>query len=331
MKSIIAAIAYLSVPSNAEEKLVVHGHKNPDTDAVCAAIAYAWELNQKNFSATAYRLGDLNPETSYVLKAIGYDPPPLLDESIAGMVHAIVDTNNPDELPKDLEKNKIHSIVDHHKLFGLKYAEPVEVDIRTLCSAGSIVYARSKANGLVPPKEVAGCMLSSIISDSLMFRSPTTTALDKTFAEELAVLANLDLQGHGKRMLEEKGKIDGIKPAKLVSMDSKVFTLGGKKVRVGVLETTNPAAPLAIRDELVAAQQQIQRDEKLDNFIFFIVDILNEAATFLSSSTTGTKLVEAAWSVNVGADGTVVLPGVLSRKKQMIPALERASAKQAEL
>jgi len=329
MKSVLLSLTGLIASADAAEKLIVHGHLNPDTDAVCAAVAYAWELNERNFSATAYRLGELNPETSYVLRTIGIDVP-LLEAAEPGMVHAIVDTNNPDELVKGYEKNKIHSIVDHHKLSGLKNAEPLEVDMRTLCSAGSIVYARAKAAGRTPTKEVATCMLSSIISDSLMFRSPTTTAIDKVYAEELAKLADIDMQTYGKKMLEEKGKIDGIPPEKLISMDSKIFKIGGKKLRVSVLETTNPGAVLLQRDPLRNAMLKAKNEESLDDVLFFIVDILEEAATYLPASKFGTQLVEKAWNVKVSSEDLIVLPGVLSRKKQIIPALEKALEK-AEL
>merc|ERR1712032_510455 len=150
--------------------MAVFGHKVPDTDAICAAIAYAWELNEKGIQATAFRLGNLNPETEYVLNTLGIELPALLGDLELRQRVAIVDTNNPLELPTDLHKARLHSIVDHHKLFGgLNTSEPFEVDMRALCSAGSILYARAKTAGLTPPKKVAGCMLSSLLSDSLEF------------------------------------------------------------------------------------------------------------------------------------------------------------------
>merc|ERR1719217_953041 len=122
------------------------------------------------------------------------------------------------ELPEGIEKAAIHSIVDHHKLAGLTNAEPLEVDMRPLCSAGSILYARAKAAGRTPPKEIAGCMLSSILSDSLEFRSPTTTDIDKTYAAELGKLAGLDVHAHAEAMLNAKAQIDHLSPAELVMM-----------------------------------------------------------------------------------------------------------------
>lgn len=331
MRFFICVAPALVVASREASQLSVFGHKVPDTDAICAAVAYSWELNARNIPAAPYRLGDLNPETKYVLESIGVEIPPLLDGKLEPKTPvAIVDTNNPMELPEGVEKASIHSIVDHHKMAGFVNAEPLEVDMRPLCSAGSILYARAKAAGLTPPKDVAGCMLSSILSDSLEFRSPTTTDLDKVYAQELSKLAGLNVHDHATKMLEAKAQIDHLSPAELIMMDTKVFSLGGKKVRVSVLETTAPAMPLKKTPELVVAMQNKAKEEGLDDVILFVVDIINEAATFVSSSPTASKLVEKAWNTKVGEDGTVVLPGVLSRKKQMIPALE-AAANSAEV
>lgn len=329
-----APLLLLLLPAavRAGSALSVFGHKVPDTDAICAAVAYAWELNARNISATAFRLGELNPETAYVLKAIGVEAPPLLAGGLEKKAPvAIVDTNNPAELPEGIETAAIHSIVDHHKLSGLANAEPLEIDMRPLCSAGSILYARSKAAGLVPPKEVAGCMLSSLLSDSLEFRSPTTTPIDKVYAAELGKLAGLDVHAHAEKMLEAKAQVDHLSPKELLMMDTKVFKIGGKKLRVSVLETTKPAAPLTKRTELIAMQREIVTEEKLDDMLFFVVDILNEAATFISASPNASKLVERAWKCTVDKDGTVLLPGVLSRKKQIIPSLESAAKAGDEL
>jgi len=309
----------------------VFGHKVPDTDAVTSALTYAWELNERKVgSATAYRLGELNPETEYVLKALDVQVPPLLSGLEAKSTVAIVDTNNPEELPEGVEKSKIHSIVDHHKLSGLKNSEPLEVDMRTLCSATSILYSRAKAAGLKIPRKIAGLMLAGILSDSLEFRSPTTTETDKVHAAELGKIAGLDVHEFAEAMLEAKARVDHLSPAELLMMDTKIFKIGGKKLRVSVLETTKPAATLRKQAEIAQAQKELVEKDNIDDVLFFVVDILKKEATFSSASPSATKLIESAWKVTVGTDGTAVIPGVLSRKKQIIPALEAAAAK-AEL
>mmetsp|Transcript_60274 Transcript_60274/g.143643 ORF Transcript_60274/g.143643 Transcript_60274/m.143643 type:complete len:337 (-) Transcript_60274:159-1169(-) len=320
-----------AILAEASAAIKVFGHKSPDTDTIISAMVYAWELNERKINATAHRLGELNPETEFVLKTLGLQQPPLLSGALEKKeAVAVVDTNNPEELPEGITSAKIHSIVDHHKLSGLSNAEPLEIDMRPLCSAGSILYARAKAYNLKVPKEIAGLMLSGLLSDSLEFRSPTTTDVDKEFAKELGQIAGLDVHKHAEGMLEAKAQVDHLTPMELVKMDSKIFNIGGKKLRVSVLETTKPDVPLKKRDDLIKAQKELVTSEKLDDCLFFVVDIIKEVATFLSSSPTSSGLVEQAWATKVGADGTVELPGVLSRKKQIIPALEKAAAK-AEL
>merc|ERR1712113_644934 len=137
------------------------------------------------------------------------------------------------------------------KLSGLSNAEPLEIDMRPLCSAASILYARAKAFGLTPPKHIAGLMLSGLLSDSLEFRSPTTTETDKVHAAELGKLAGRDVHE------DAKGQVDHLTPSELIMMDTKIFTIGGKKLRVSVMETTKPAAPLAKQQALVKAMQAL--------------------------------------------------------------------------
>jgi len=330
MRSLVVLLAVLPVIVADAAPMRVFGHKIPDTDAVCAALAYAWELEARGIPARAYRLGELNRETEFVLETLGVDTPPLLETVEAGEPVAIVDTNNPAELPDGLEKAEIHSIIDHHKLSGLKTIAPLEIDARPLCSTGSILYARAKAAGRTPPPVIAGLMLSCILSDSLDFRSPTTTALDRELALELAAISGIDMQQHANAMLDAKAEISHLSPSEVVMMDSKVFDIGGRKLRVSVVETTRPEMAMAQAKALVAAQRRLAQAQQLDDVLLFVVDVLKEEATFLSSSATAAQLVEAAWECSVRADGTCILPGVLSRKKQIIPTLEAGASRITE-
>lgn len=328
--STVARVVLLSLPAVSLARsahISVFGHKAPDTDAVTSALVYAWELNERRIEALPFRLGELNPETVFVLEKVGVAAPPLLTDVEPRAPVAIVDTNNPAELPDGVTKADIRSIVDHHKLSGLTSSEPLDIDMRTLCSATSILYSRAKAANLTVPRHIAGLMLAGILSDSLEFRSPTTTPTDKVHAAELAAIAGLDVHDFATAMFDAKAQVGHLTPKELLMMDSKIFTLAGWKLRVSVLETTQPAAPLARRAELVVAMKALVVEEALDDVIFFVVDILKEDATFVSGSRTASALVEKAWNVTVDpAAGTVVLPGVLSRKKQIIPKLEAALA-----
>jgi len=152
----------------------------------------------------------------------------------------------------------------------------------------------------------------------------------KVYAAELGKLAKLDVHAHAEAMLEAKANVDHLSPAELIMMDTKVFKIGGKNLRVSVLETTKASGPLAKKAKLVEAMTELIKKDKVDDVLFFVVDIMKESATFISSSPTAASLIEKAWNVKVDKDGLALLPGVLSRKKQIIPKLE-AAAKLEEL
>ena len=164
---------------------LVFGHKSPDTDSTGSPIVWAWYLNEvKGEAAKPVLLGEPNTEAAFMLEHFGLEKPEIIGDVAEDAPVVIVDTNNPAELPENVESAQIHSIIDHHKMAGLTTAEPLEIDMRPLCSASSILYARMKTAGVTPTKEMAGLMLSCIISDSLEFRSPTTTDIDRVYVEE---------------------------------------------------------------------------------------------------------------------------------------------------
>lgn len=322
----------------------VIGHKAPDTDAVTSAMVYAWELNARALSANTFVLGELNPETEYVMKFCGVAAPPLLPKIEYKSEVAIVDTNNPEELPDDIDQALIHSVIDHHPkkdnsiVAGLTTGQ---VDMRMIASATSIVYARIKARSLVPPVHIAKLMLAGILSDSLHFRSPTTTELDKQHAKELAQYARMtddEVTEFANAMFEAKANVSHVSAADLLTMDSKIFKMGGQKLRVSVLETTKPAIPLSKRSDLCEAMKLKKTDEALDEILLFVVDILNEVAIALACTDTQKQIVMRAWPEKATIDAVELegtrqlrLPGVVSRKKQMIPALEAVYNKKDEM
>lgn len=256
------------------------------------------------------------------------DVPPLLQERLReGTPVAIVDTNNPAELPENVARAAVHSVIDHHKLSGLTTIAPTEVDIRPTCSAGSIVYARLKAQKVALPPTVAGLLLSCILSDSLKFRSPTTTEADVAYARELAVISSLDIDTHAAAMLDAKSDVSDLSAGRLVMYDSKVYPLSGfGSVRVSVLESTSPAAVARRAPEIRQALERLASTQGVDHAMMFIIDILGAKATFIGASDEAAALVARAFDVEVDQRWTATLPGVLSRKKQIMPALERATA-----
>ncbi len=304
-------------------KIKVFGHKAPDTDSVVSAIAYAWYLDEiKKQPAMAYVLGEINKETSYVLDRFGFEAPPILDKVVAEDKIVLVDTNNPDELLDTIKDAHLLEIVDHHKLVGgISTAHPISITMRPMASTASLIYTLINPELHNLSKEMAGLMLSAILSDTLEFRSPTTTDEDKEIAEELARLAEVDMSELASEMFKMKSDISHLDAEGLITMDSKVFDIHGKQIRVSVIETTDTTPALAMKDDIKKGMVSHAESNGLADVLVFVVDILNEEATLIVATDEAKSLAEKAFNVKIEND-TVVLPGVVSRKKQIIPALQ---------
>jgi manganese-dependent inorganic pyrophosphatase len=302
----------------------VFGHLSPDTDATCSAIIWAWYLNTHTAaSASPFVLGDLNSETSFVLGHFGHATPDLLPELTAGTEVVVVDTNNPQELPGNINEMSLLSLIDHHKLVGgLETSAPTHITIRPLACTATVMYDLITAEGHTIPTEIAGLMLSAILSDTLGFRSPTTTPHDKDVAEKLATMINIDMLAHAEAMFAAKSDISGFSDSGLIKLDSKKYEVGDKNFRVSVVETTNPATVLARQAGIVEAIKACVAEEgDIDDVLFFIVDILKEEAIVLTYSDLTKQVISTSFNVATTGE-TEVLPGIVSRKKQILPALK---------
>lgn len=300
----------------------VFGHQSPDTDATGSAIVWAWYLSEKTGKeATPYVLGTLNKETAFVLSRWNVEAPTLLESVAAGDDVVIVDTNNPQELFSNINEANILEIIDHHKLIGgLETPGPVTITMKPLASTISVMYGLM--GDIELPEDIAGIMLSCILSDTLQFRSPTTTPHDKDIAEKLAVKLGVDIESYASALFAAKSDISDYTGSGLVKMDSKKLEINGVNLRVSVIETTNPASVLERKAEIVAAIEEIKAAEgDVDEVLFFAVDILNEEATVFTYNDTVKQIIEKSFNVTVESD-TEVLPGVVSRKKQIVPNLK---------
>lgn len=302
----------------------VFGHISPDTDATGSAIIWSWYLNTHTTQeALPFVLGPLNSETQFVLNHWGTATPALLESVSADDQVVIVDTNNPQELFENINTAQITQIIDHHKLVGgIETQVPIEITMRPLASTASVMYDLLGEHATELPRDIAGIMLSCILSDTLEFRSPTTTPHDKDIAEKLATYLGLDISEYASAMFEAKSDISSFTDSGLVKLDSKKFDVGDKNLRISVVETTRPATVLARKAGIISAIEDIIKEETdVDDVLFFIVDILNEEATVLTYNDLTKQIVEASFGVSVTAD-TEVLPGIVSRKKQILPALK---------
>jgi manganese-dependent inorganic pyrophosphatase len=301
----------------------VFGHKSPDTDSTGSPIVWSWYLNEvKGIAAAPKLLGEPNTEAAFVLKRWNLNKPDIIAGVDAGAPVVIVDTNNPAELPEGINNADITAIIDHHKLVGgLETKGPIDITIRPLACTATIMVDLMGDDAAKMPDAIKGAALSCILSDTLEFRSPTTTDHDRAVAEKLAADLGIDIPSYASELFEAKSDISAFSDAELLRMDSKEYTVDGKEFRVSVLETTAPKLVLDRKDSLMASMVDVAKEDGADQVLLFVVDILNEEATLLVPNDLVKTVAEKSFGATVSGD-TVVLPGIMSRKKQIIPNLK---------
>jgi manganese-dependent inorganic pyrophosphatase len=302
---------------------LVFGHKSPDTDSTGSPIIWAWYLNEvKSIAAEAVLLGEPNTEAAFVLKRWDCPKPRIVSDIADGTRAVIVDTNNPAELPANINALDVVAIIDHHKLVGgIETRGPIDITIRPLACTATLLHDLMGSDTAQMPDWVKGLMLSCILSDTLEFRSPTTTPHDRSVAEKLAAELRVAIPAYAAELFEAKSDVGAFSDAELLRMDSKEYTVAGKELRISVLETTAPKLILDRKASLMAAMSGVAQEDGADQVLLFVVDILNEEATLLVPNDLVKQMAEASFGVKVSGD-TVVLPGVMSRKKQIIPSLK---------
>ena len=300
----------------------IFGHRSPDTDATASALVWAWYLNKKGTDAKAYVLGTPNTETLFVLKHWGFELPDELKAVTAEDQVIIVDTNNPDELFENINETQIIQIIDHHKLIGgIHTATPIDIAIKPLGACASVMYTLMSDSDIeAMPKAIKGLMLSCILSDTLQFRSPTTTDKDKEIAGFLAKELDLDIAEYALKMFEAKSDVSHFSDKELIKMDSKKYKVNGKEYRISVLETTVPSIILDRKDSILKSMESVKEKDGLDEVLLFVIDILKEEATLFVPNESVRDIAINSFKQKPSSE-LVVLPGVISRKKQIIPAL----------
>ncbi|WP_412565201.1 manganese-dependent inorganic pyrophosphatase [Thalassobius sp. MITS945101] len=301
----------------------VFGHKSPDTDSTGSPIVWAWYLNEvKGVAAAPKLLGEPNTEALFMLERWNLDKPEIIDGVEAGAPVVIVDTNNPAELPEGINDADITAIIDHHKLVGgLETKGPIDITIRPLACTATIMYDLMDDDAAKMPEAVKGAALTCILSDTLEFRSPTTTDRDREVVAALAGELGIDVSAYAAEMFAAKSDVSAFSDAELIRMDSKEYAVDGTKFRVSVLETTAPEIPLNRKDSLMETYKTVQAEDGVDEVLLFVVDILKEEATLLVPNDLVKGVAEKSFGATVEGD-LVVLPGIMSRKKQIIPNLK---------
>ena len=301
--------------------ILIFGHKNPDTDTICSAIAYAELKNKLGKDVKAVRLGEVNEETKYALNYFKVEKPELV-ENVAGKEIILVDHNERTQTADGFEEAKVLELIDHHRISNFNVDEPLYARVEPVGCTATIILKLFKENGLAPSKETAGLMLSAIISDTLLFKSPTCTQCDAKAGKELAEIAGVDLKEYGLEMLKAGTALGDKSEAELLNMDMKIFEIDGEKIGVAQVNTVNEAEVLERKEKLLAEIDNIIAKEGLKFFMLAITNILTNDSTALVSGN-GNDVIEKAFGEKVDSN-LVTLKGVVSRKKQIIPPLTKA-------
>lgn len=301
--------------------IYVIGHKNPDTDAIVSAIVCANIREHLGDEVKAIKLGEINNETQFVLNYWEIDAPETITKLDSGSQVVLVDHNEKSQAIDDIENLEIVSIIDHHK-FNLVTDKPLHIIAQPVGSTATILGDLMLSADIIPTKQEAGLLISAILSDTLHFRSATTTDMDKKIVEELNQIAEVeDLEKYSLEMFNAKSNLGNIEVESLIRLDYKEYDIEGKKVAVGVLETTSTEYGLGRKDEIISKMKEIKQQDKIDHMLFAIVNIIEEKSIGLTPDDQDAEIMTKAFQTS--KNGLQIdLKNLLSRKKQMIPTIE---------
>lgn len=298
----------------------VFGHTNPDSDSIVGAISLSYLKNQLGEDCVPTRQGEISPETEFILNKFGAQVPEL-KTSYAGENVYIVDFSDLGQAPADIMDATILGIYDHHKLGDLTTSTPLECWIRPIGCSNTVIKEAYDYHGVEIPKNIAGMMLCAILSDTVIFKSPTCTKIDTKAVKELAQIAGIeDYKALGMEMFIVKSAVQGATARELTTRDYKEFAMGSEKLGVGQLEVVDLSVFDGMKDDLFADMKKLKEEGSLHSVIILLTDIMKEGSQLLVVSDDESK-IETAFNCKL-ENSQVWLDGVLSRKKQVIPFLQ---------
>ncbi|MFD2761536.1 manganese-dependent inorganic pyrophosphatase [Lentibacillus juripiscarius] len=302
-------------------KTLIFGHKSPDTDTICSALVYADLKQQLGMDAEPVRLGEVNKETQFALDHFGVEAPQLIekvDDDVTDVI--LVDHNEFQQSVDNIQDVRISEVIDHHRVSNFETKEPLYFRAEPVGCTATILNKMHKENGVVVSKENAGLLLSAIISDSLLLKSPTCTQVDVDAAYELAEIAGVDLETYGLDMLKAGADVSDKSALDFVTMDAKEFTMGDAKVQIAQVNTVDTNEIYQNQAAIEKEIEQIINDKNLDLFLFVATGILNNDSDVLALGSAKDN-VEKGFNVSLDADNRAILKGVVSRKKQIVTNL----------
>lgn len=300
-------------------KTYIFGHKNPDTDSIISSIVMAdFEKKMGNPNAIACRLGMVNKETEYVLNYVGVKAPEFIEDLEDGAEVILVDTANPGELIPNLNNVKIKRIVDHHQVL-LSTSYPLFYRAEPVGCTETVMYKLYKENNLEIDKKLATLMLSAIISDTLLLKSPTCTDDDRIIVKELAKIADINYETYGMDMLKAGTDLSSFTIDDILKLDAKAINLKDVKAIIAQVNTASIPEVMKMKNELEVGINKIIKENDLGIFMFLITDIINSNTQVIALGERA-NIVEKAYGVKL-EDNTALLEGVVSRKKQVVPIM----------
>ena len=305
-----------------ENNVLIFGHKNPDTDSICSGLVKE-RLNKKlgRENCKAVRLGKVNKETKFVLDYLKLEEPELIESVNEGQEVILVDHNEFNQSAEGIEKAKILEVVDHHRIANFETSEPLYYTARPYGCTSTILFEEYKVKGLEISKEEALLMASSIISDTLLLKSPTTTEYDKKALEELEKIVGIDIKEYGLEMLKAGTDLNDFSAEELISLDAKSLDKNGTKFVIAQVNTVSIEDVLKRQEELEKAINEEIKSKGLELFVLAITDILNSNSEIIAL---GNKVeaVEKAFNKKL-ENNRAFLEGVVSRKKQILPNIDK--------
>ena len=301
-----------------EKVKYIFGHKNPDTDSITSSLVMANFEKALGNEVKACRLGKVNKETQFVLNYLGIEAPELIESLEDGSDVILVDHGSFEESIENLDKLNILKVVDHHKL-GLKTSYPLFYRAEPVGCTETVLYKLYKENGIEITKEIATLMISAIISDTLLFKSPTCTAEDKKAAKELSTIAEINVEEYGLEMLKAGTDISDFGIEEILTMDAKRTTINGIDAIINQVNTACIDDVMKMQKELEEGMNKTIEKENLDLFMLLITDIINSNSQVIALGKNA-DLIEKSYGVKL-ENNTALLKGIVSRKKQVIPVL----------
>ena len=302
------------------EELIVFGHKSPDTDTICSSIVMAdLQTKIRGEKVVPCRLGEINEETKFALKKFNVEEPKLIEKVEEGQRVILVDHNEFSQSVEGIENAKIEAVVDHHRINNFETAEPLFYYAQPVGCTSTILFELYKANNIEIPAQMAGLMLSAIISDTLLLKSPTTTEKDKKALAELAKIADIDVNIYGLDMLKAGTNLDKYTEDELIRLDAKKIEKEDIKYVIAQVNTVSIPDVLKRKEKI---EQEINKEilaKGLSLFVFVITDIVNSNSEAI---VLGDRVdaITKTYEIN---DNIAVMPGVVSRKKQILPLVDK--------